>query len=263
MCFAFSGFEVAATLREEVKDAERTIPRGLLVAAVADVGVYVIGSAAILVALPADALSERTGIAEAVELMAGRLGVGGLGALTGVLIVLSGLALTASWVAASARVPFAASEDRLLPASFARLHPRFRTPYRALVAQGAIASASFLTSLFLGLGGAAPTVRDAYDILINLTILVCFVPYLYMFPALLRLRRRQASVPAGFRVPGGRLGLGLTVGSGFLATALSMALVFVPPPGTANVLNYEANVIGQSSLILAAGLALYRWRRPQ
>lgn len=261
MCFAFSGFEVAATVREEVKDAVRTIPRGLSIAGLADASVYTIGSAAILVALPKEALSERTGIAEAIDLMAGRLGIVGLGPLTGVLIVLSGIALTASWVAASARVPFAASEDRLLPAPFARLHPRYRTPYVALIAQGAIASCLFLASLFLSFGGGPTSVHDAYDILINLTILICFIPYLYMFPALARLRRLDASVPEGFCVPGGRLGLWLTVTSGFLATALSMALVFVPPPGTGNVWNYEVNIVVQSSLILLAGLAVYKWRR--
>ena len=39
----------------------------------------------------------------------------------------------------------------------------------------------------------------------------------------------------------------------------SIALVFVPPPDTVNVLNYEANLIGQSALVLGAGVALYWW----
>jgi len=258
MCFGFSGFEVAATVREEVKDAARTLARGVLVAGIAVTALYLSGSAAILVALPSQELSERTGVAEAIDLMAGRLGVHGLGPVTRALIVLSATALTASWVAASSRVPFAASEDRILPPAFARLHPRYHTPHVALVAQGAIASCALLASLFLSFGGAPTTVHDAYDILINLTILICFIPYLYMFPALARIRRLDGLRGEGFRVPGGRIGLGLTVASGFLATALSMGLVFVPPPGTANVWNYEANVIAQSALILIVGLIVFR-----
>jgi amino acid transporter len=261
MCFAFSGYEAAATLREEVRDPARTIPRGLLIAGGAALAIYVCGSAAILVALPAETLSERTTIADAIELMGGRLGVHGLGPPTSALVVLAAIALTASWVAASSRVPFAAAEDRALPPVLSRLHPRYHTPHVALLLQGAIASVVFLAILFLSFGGGPTSVHDAYDILVNLTILICFIPYLYTFPALARLRRLDTGRTDGFRVPGGRFGLGLTVASGLLATALSMGLVFVPPPGTVNVWNYEANVIVQTALILVAGLAVLRWSR--
>ncbi len=51
---------------------------------------------------------------------------------------------------------------------------------------------------------------------------------------------------------------------GFAATATSLGLVFVPPAGTANVLNYEANLAGQALVIMAVGLVLF-WnaRRPR
>ena len=261
MCFAFSGYEAAATIREEVRDPARSMPRGLLIAAVAAFAVYVGGSASILVALPAETLSERSTIGEAIELMGGRLGLRGLGPATSALVVLAAIALTASWISACSRVPFAAAQDHAVPPIFSRLHPRYRTPHVALLLQGGIASVLFLAILFLSFGGGPTQVRDAYDILVNLTILICFIPYLYAFPALARLRRLEVGRTDGFRVPGGRLGLGLTVGCGLLATAVSMALVFVPPPGTGNVWNYEANVIVQTALILAAGLAVFLWSR--
>ena len=261
MCFAFSGYEAAATVREEVRDPARTMPRGLLIAAAVALAIYLGGSTGILIARPAETLSERSTITEAVELMGGRLGVHGLGPVTSALVVLAAVALTASWVAASSRVPFAAAEARSLPPLLSRLHPRYHTPHVALLVQGAIASVLFLAILFLSFGGGPTQVQDAYDILVNLTILICFIPYLYTFPALARLRRLDAGTTEGFRVPGGRVGLGLTVASGLLATAVSMVLVFVPPPGTSNVWNYEANVIVQSSLILVAGLAVLRWSR--
>jgi amino acid transporter len=261
MCFAFSGYEAAATVREEVKDPRRTMPRGLLIAAAIAFAVYVGGSAGILVALPAETLSERSTITEAIELMGDRLGVHGLGPVTSALVVLAAVALVASWVACSSRVPFAAADARALPPALSRLHPRYHTPHIALVIQGAIASVLFLAVLFLSFGGGPTRVGEAYDILVNLTILICFIPYLYTFPALARLRRLDAGRTTGFRVPGGRIGLGLTVAFGLLATAVSMILVFLPPPGTGNVWNYEANVIFQTALILVAGLAVLLWSR--
>lgn len=93
----------------------------------------------------------------------------------------------------------------------------------------------------------------------NLTILIYFVPYLYLFLALPRLRPpREDPASAVVRVPGRRAGLYLVTVSGSLATLVSLVLVFIPPAGTENVLNYEANLILQAIVMLGVGLALYR-----
>ena len=83
---------------------------------------------------------------------------------------------------------------------------------------------------------------------------------MYLFMALVRLRREaDAGVerPDTLRIPGGNLGLYLVAVSGFAATAISVALLFVPPSGTENVLNYEVNLIGQAGVVVAIGAALY------
>ncbi len=144
-----------------------------------------------------------------------------------------------------------------MPAAFARLHPSYRTPHVALVVQGAISSTLFLVSVFLTVAGGQMSIQGAYDILVNLTILVYFIPYLYLFVTAVRLRPRDTDEPHVIRVPGGRRGLRLAAGTGFAATAVSVALVFVPPTGTVNVLNYEANLILQASVVLGAGGLLY------
>lgn len=259
MCFAFSGFEIAAFMGAEVKDARRTIPRAVLIAGMLVTFIYIAGSASVLVALPAESLIERSGIADAVELASGRVGLAGLGALTGGLLAIGALAGTNSWFGGSARVPFAAGVDRALPASFARLHPRHQTPHVAIAVQAIVASLIFLASVFLSVAGGTTTVQEAYDIMVNLTILTYFVPYLYLFPTLVRLRTSPGPDTDVLRVPGGRAGLLAVTVSGFCATAVALALIFIPPEGTVNVINYEANVIGQSLLILGAGMLLY-WR---
>lgn len=259
MCFAFSGFEIAAFMGAEVKDARRTIPRAVLISGVMVMVIYVAGSTSVLVTLPAASLQERSGIADAVELASGRVGLAGLGALTGALLAIGALAGTNSWFGGAARVPFAAGVDRALPAVFARLHPRHHTPHVAIGVQAVLASLIFLSSVFLSVAGGRTSVQEAYDILVNLTILVYFVPYLYLFPALVRLRARDSGDQAGvIRVPGGRFGLLTVAGSGFLATAISLGLLFIPPEGTERVWNYLANLVGQGLLVIGAGGLLYR-----
>ncbi len=261
MCFAFSGFEISALVGEEVKDARRTIPRAILISGVAITIMYIAGSASVLIAVPASQLQELSGIADAVDYAGGQLGLAGMGALTGGLLALGSLAGNNSWFGGAARVPFAAGVHKALPPAFARLHPTHHTPVTAILVQGVAATVIFLASVFVSVTGGATTVQGAYDILVNLTILVYFVPYLYLFPALVRLRRMAPpGAEAGvLRVPGGTAGLWFVAGAGFAATAISVALVFVPPPDTASVLNYEVNLIGQGALVIGAGAALYWW----
>lgn len=265
MCFAFSGFEISSMVGQEIRDPQRTIPRAILLSGVAITTVYVLGSSSVLVAVPAGELAELSGITDAVDAVTGRLGLAGLGALTGGLLALGTLGGASSWVAGAARVPFAVGLDRALPAAFGRLHPHYRTPHVALIVQAAAASALFLASVFAAIGGEQASVQEAYDILVNLTIVIYFVPYLYLFAALPRLRRLDdaagAARAAGVRVPGGRAGVRAVALSGGVATLVAMGLVFVPPVGTTNVLAYEANLLGQSALVLLAGLAIYGWAR--
>jgi amino acid transporter len=258
MCFAFSGFEITALVGQEVRDPRRTIPRGVLIAGLATTAIYILGSSSVLVAVPASALAERSGISDAVDLVSARVGLAGLGGLTGALLAVGALAGTNSWTAGAARVPFAAGVDRVLPAAFGRIHQSLRTPHVALVVQGLVSSALFLASVFLTISGESTSVQEAYDILVNLTILIYFIPYLYLFAALPRLRR--IGPPAGpdvMLVWGGRFGLWLMAVLGFTATMVSLGLLFVPPAGTANVINYEANLILQAAVILAVGAGFY------
>jgi hypothetical protein len=115
----------------------------------------------------------------------------------------------------------------------------------SLLVQGAVSTAVFLFSVFLTVTGAQTTVQEAYDILVNLTILVYFIPYMYLFAAV-RLLKPGPGATAAAAV-------------GFIATLISVALVFVPPAGTENVLNYEANLIGQALLVIGVGAILF-WR---
>ncbi len=266
MCFAFSGLELTSLVGQEVRNPDRTIPLGIVIAGSIVAIIYIAGTVSLLVSVPASALVERSGIADAIGLASGRIGLGGFGALAGFLLAFGSVATCNSWFAGAARVPFAAGVDRALPAAFARIHPRFRTPYVVLILQGIAASLIFLASLFVTVAGSASSLQEAYDILVNLTILIYFLPYLYLFLSLIRLdcrrmtgeRRQLENTPRKTAISGRKAELWLVAATGGLATAISLGLVFVPPAGTANVINYELNVIGQSAVILAVGLILYR-----
>ena len=84
------------------------------------------------------------------------------------------------------------------------------------------------------IGGGTTTVQEHYDILVNLTIVVYFVPYVFLLWGLWRLLKGPEMTWGCAWHPGP-----------LAATAISMVLVFVPPAGTTNVLNYEVNLDGR------------------
>jgi amino acid transporter len=250
-CFAFAGFEIGAFASQEIKDPVRTLPRGIAISGLIVTLIYVAGTAAVLIIVPADVLAERSGIADAVDAAATPIGLPAVGPLTAFLLAASAIAGCASWMAGSARVAYAAAREGQWPARLGALHPRFGTPHVALLAQGTIATLIFLSSLYLTIGGGTTTVQESYDILVNLTIVVYFVPYVYLFWGLWRLLK------------GPELTIGLRAAglAGLAATIVSMVLVFVPPEGTENVLNYEVNLIWQTAAVVAGGVALYGFGR--
>ena len=87
------------------------------------------------------------------------------------------------------------------------------------------------------------TVRDAYVALTSTTIVLFFIPYLYLFGAYLRLRRRRTR------------GSGVVGWVGFAAVVLSIALSLVPP-AVSHPLVFEVKVIGGTLVFLAIGVAL-------
>jgi amino acid transporter len=157
-----------------------------------------------------------------------------LAAIVAVLIALGNVGGVAAWLAGSARLPFAAGIDRVLPAAFSRVHPRWQTPYVALLAQGAFAT------LFVLLGLMGSTVRDAYVALQSATVILYFVPYLYLFGAYLRLRRERSLRTAWMGW------------AGFGTVALSIALSLIPP-AVESPLAFELKVVGGVAGFLIVG----------
>jgi amino acid transporter len=166
------------------------------------------------------------------------------------LVVLGGLGQAGAWFAAGGRLPFVAGIDRYLPAAFGRLHPRYGSPHVSLISQALIAA------LFILLGQAGTSVKGAYDVLVSMSIISYFIPYLFMFAALARLQREPAG-PGVIRVPGGSLAAFTLAAVGFATTALSICLALIPADDEPNKTLAVIKVAGLTLLLLVAGAAVY------
>ena len=250
IAFSLSGLESASMMGEEIRDARRNIPRALLIAGVLITLLYILGTIAMLVAVPHAQILHLQGFMQAIEQVSGRFGLPWLIPLIAVLIVLGGLGQAGAWFAAGGRLPFVAGIDRFLPESFGRLHPKYHSPYISLVTQAAIAA------VFIFLGQAGTTVKGAYDVLVSMAIISYFIPYLFMFASMIRLQAEPAG-PEVLRVPGGRPAATALAGLGFATTLVSIGLALIPAADESNRVLAVVKVAGLTLLLVAGGTLVY------
>ncbi len=250
LIYAFGGSESASFLTEEIRQPRRNLPRALFVAGtLVSIG-YILGTVAILVALPAEEVSGLAGFMQGIDRSATRIGWTGVGPVASFLVTIGNLGAVGAWLTATARLPFVAGLDQYLPPAFGRMHPRWGTPHVALLTQ------SGLGVLFIFLGQAGTTVKGAYDVMVSMGIIAYEIPYLFVFASLIKAQSRPAG-PEVWRVPGGRPVALLLGGIGFTVTATAILLSLLPPPHEPNKPLAVAKVLGLTAVMLGVGIGLY------
>ena len=232
-----------------MENAPRNLPRALLTAGSLIAVAYIAGTIAMLIALPSEAVSGVDGFMRGIEQLTGELGIPWLIPLMAILVGLSAVGGAAGYLSSTSRLPFVVGIDRYLPAVFGKIHPRFRTPWIALMLYGL---AGIVTAI---LGQAGTTVRGAYDVLVSMALITLFIPYLLLFAALIRLVRRGALTR--LPLPGGApVAITLAV-IGFASTALTIVLSTVPAPDDAHPSLAVAKILLSTLAIILAGLAVF------
>ena len=250
LTFAFGGCETASFMGEEIKNPRRAIPLALLFGGLTVAFCYIAGTAAILLALPSTEVNSLQGLVQAVSKTASRVGFPGVLPVAAFLIALSNIGACGAYLAAVARLPFVAGLDRFLPPAFGALHPRWKTPWVALLTQ------FILGVVFIFLGQAGTSVKGAYDVMVSLGVIFYFIPYLYLFAAMIKLQREPAG-PDVIRVPGGKPVAIIVSIVGFTTTALTIALSLVPPADETNKSLAGLKIIGGTALFLLLGIWIY------
>jgi amino acid transporter len=184
LIFAFGGFEAMVIAAGESKDPRRDVPFALLVAIAGATLLYVSIQAVCIGTLPTLESSTRP-LADASVRFAGAVGgtVIGLGAL------ISTTGTLCASVLVGPRLLYAMAEQDQLPGAFGLTHPRFRTPYAAILSTAGL--------------GLALAVSGTFVYLLGLNVISRLATYLGTAGALLVLRRHQGERPALFTVPAG------------------------------------------------------------
>jgi len=261
MCFGFAGLELAAVMGEEIKDTQRTIPRAIIISGVFITGIYILGTGAMMVIFKSGEINIISGIVESIGKVGDQMGMPWLLNAMAFSITVGGIGGAGAWLAGTARVPFVVGVDNFLPPALSKIHPKWNTPHIAILVQG------ILSTAFIFMSVIGSTVEEAYLVLLDATLILYFIPYLYLFVSLVKLRRRRESSghpSEGMVIPGNKPGLWLVAVLGFAATLISIVFSLIPSAGVENPWLFEGKVLGGTVGFIVVGLFFYsRGKRKQ
>jgi len=244
ICFGLIGLELASVMGDEIKDPSRTLPGAVAWGGVLAGALYVGATLTLLIAVGKN-VNVLQGIVQAVTHMSESVGLSAITIPFAILLSLSIAGIGSAWIGGCARIPFVAGLDSYMPSWLGKIHPRFSTPYAALIVQ-AIVSAILVILNFAGAG-----VAETFQKLLSLAVVLNLVPFVYMFAALVRFAMTE-------RQPKGRYGrttLFLAGCSGLLTALVGIALVFFPTQQITSLFWYEVWMFGGTLFFI--GLAAF------
>jgi len=253
IAFAFTGMELCTAMSEEVKDPRRTFPRAIFGSGILISLIYIAGTVALLNMLPANVVDPKSGVFQAMTAGSTMLGIAFFGIVAAALVTVGNAGGVGSTVAGIARVPFVVGIDRYLPAAFGKIHSKWKTPWVSILVQATISGAILL------LIQVNETANSAYQILVDAAVILYFIPFLYMYAAVIKLayRKDRAANQEAVLIPGGRTGVWIAGLMGLLVVVVGIVLSLIPPDESANKWVFEVKLVGGTAASVAIGLVLY------
>jgi len=244
VCFGLIGLELASVMGDEIQDPARTLPGAVAWGGVISGTLYVAATLTLLISV-GKSVNVLQGVVQAVTGMAARVGVHWIAVPFAIMLSLAIAGIGSAWIGGCARIPFVAGLDSYMPSWLGKVHPRYSTPYAALIVQSVVSGVLVLLN-FAGAG-----VQETFQKLLSLAVVLNLIPFVYMFAALVRFAITEP-VPKGQY---SRATMFLAGSSGLLTAILGIALVFFPAQQITSLWKYELWMFGGTLFFI--GLAAF------
>src|SRR5262249_4503691 len=233
LVFLWVGFELSNGASEEMHNPQRDVPKMIVGSGIIGAALYGLAILGIILVIPSANLSSVGGFADAYKAVSADLHSHGLNVLFAILVILTLVGSGSVWLEGADRTQAIAALDGAAPAWMGRF-TSFGTPIAVNLASGVLGSIMCVIAFVATQG----SLQSFFSVMLALTISTTTASYLFIFPALVVLRRKFPAAPRPYRVPGGPLGA-------WLAVLISEAFVVVTVitlvwPGAIN------NWLGQS-----------------
>ena len=167
--YAFLGVESATIPAENVENPEKTVPRATMLGTIITTCVYIFGTVVLFGVLPIDVLQNSPApFAEAGKIIGGEYA----GYFVAAGAVISAIGALNGWILMVGQLPMAAAKDKMFPRIFKKENKN-GVPYLGLIIGSVLSSIILLIGMNDGL-------IDQFTFVVNLTVLTCLVPYLFV-----------------------------------------------------------------------------------
>ncbi|MCL2331984.1 MAG: APC family permease [Actinomycetia bacterium] len=253
--YSFMGFELMSSVGDAVKDPKKDIPKMILLSGAAILFIYVFATFGVLATIPVGKIAIETGIVDA--LLPALTAVFGAAARPVFIVVALGVMFTfignmVTWSIGSNESLAATGMDETAPGIFGHRHAKWGTPDYAFILMGVIATVTTVLTYTL-----LNQKTGAFWTIFVLSSVVFLLPYLLMFPALVKLRYKFPDHPRPYRAPWGNFGVWLWAILCELGIVFTLALFFLAPDPSIPKGVYYGVVTGASIVSIAVGFILY------
>jgi len=167
--YAFLGIESASIPAENIKDPEKTVPKATMLGTIISTCVYILGTIVLFGLLPVEQLQNSAApFAEAAEIIGGKYA----GYFVAAGAVIAAIGALNGWTLLVGQLPMAAAKDKMFPRIFKKENKN-GVPFLGLIIGSVLTSAILLINMSDG-------IVDQFEFVVNLTVLTCLVPYLFV-----------------------------------------------------------------------------------
>jgi amino acid transporter len=248
VCLNYVGLELGSVITDEIKNPDKNIPRAVIIAGASTVLLFLVVTTSLLIAIPSAEIGIIEGILQGIERAATAIGFGWIVFPVAILMIMNAAGNTSAWLSGAARIPFVIGIDKYLPSALGTIHQKYKTPHVALIIQG-IAS-----SFVLVISAIGSSVSDMYLFLLQTTVILQLIPYVYMFASLIKVRATYGNDNAYFK---SRI---ITYSAGVMGAVMSVfgiAFAFVPTEDVSSIFIYELKLFLSCVGFIVPALAFY------
>ncbi len=254
---AFAGLEVSAAHAREVQNPQKNYPRSIIIAALINFFLFVMGALAIAFVIPKENISLAAGLMEAFNAFFAHWNLQWFLPVMGILLIIGAAAEVNAWIAGPVKGLYATSIHGNLPPIFKKVNSN-GTPTNLLLFQAIIVSIASFVILFM------PTITSAYWILSALSAQTYLVMYILMFIAAIRLRYVKPLVPRSYQIPFKHRGMWFAGGIGIASSIFALLIAFIPPTQITigSAVFYHSFLIIGFIVMCAFPLIIFACRKP-
>ncbi len=253
----YAGMEMNAIHVKDVKNPTKSYPIAVLIAAVGTVVIFVLGALAVAFIVPHKDINLTQSLLTAYNDLFAWAHIPWASPIIAVALAIGVFAGIVTWISGPSSGLLVVAKAGNLPKFFQKTNKN-GMGRNIMIVQAAIVTV--LAALFVIL----PSVQSVYQILSQLTVILYLVMYLLMFAAAIRLRYTQPNRPRPYLIPGGKVGIWIVAGVGFVGSLVAMFFSYIPPGQIAvgSPVLYVGLLVVLSVIFVAIPFVVYHMRRP-